>query len=434
MHFLNCFAAAIASLSFAAALVSPLPVVAAERFPLISDRDFGFINILSYALTKEVWPDDDLIAQFGPFAELSASKDRVSALSEEDEHVRSIINDAIGARRAADDALNDVGNAKATLVAVLKEFRPILETWSQTRGADAEAYFDKEVQPRRDRLASIRSSIARAEGSLAGYRQEAERLEKKARGRAAIYFQNTGDVSADGAYVAAAPLEDLYFHSLFEFLRAKTWRDRGAAVLAEKAASQTPVPSPGSGAPPAQSAAAEKTDVPSADAAAGSGPMPANAVLRLSGTVNQAPAARVNAGRDKNDPVMTLSSGAITLTFIDEPDANPRGGRVEITPQTSLTYIFDYHHPHPYERVDRIVSSCELKSARYASGRSDEVMPGLVGSFKCWETLSVTGQNDVVTTREGGLRLDFRPDPETGRNGWFLMFVGGPLGAEWKLQ
>lgn len=174
---------------------------------------------------------------------------------------------------------------------------------------------------------------------------------------------------------------------------------------------------------------------PAASSAAELPPAPSGTVFRLSGKVDQMPAnEKVNKGRDKNDPIMTIDSGTITLTFIADDEPGPPGGHVEITPSTTLTYIYDYHHPHPNELVDRLSSACQLKGGRYVANPKGGVFPGLVGGFECDVTDTTTGKTPATARMSGGLRLDFRWDPYTSSNRWFLSFVGGPYGAEWRMN
>jgi plasmid stabilization system protein ParE len=162
-------------------------------------------------------------------------------------------------------------------------------------------------------------------------------------------------------------------------------------------------------------------------------PPTAHSTIEVSGSVDRQPADKVNANPAPNAARMTLQSGAITVRFIFEPsppDA-PTGGRVEISPKTvSLTYVYDYRHPHPSELVDRTDSSCRLTGGRFTANAKGELQSALIGSWSCDTRSTRNGVGPPMQTTTGPLSLIMLP----GGKEFTLRFVNGPQFAEWRLR
>lgn len=162
-------------------------------------------------------------------------------------------------------------------------------------------------------------------------------------------------------------------------------------------------------------------------------PPPAHATIVVSGSVDHQPADKVNANPAPNAARMTLQSGTITIKFIYEssPPGAQAGGRVEFSPKTvSLTYIFDYRHPHPSELVDRTDSSCRLTEGRFTASPKGELYSALIGSWSCDTRSTRNGAGPPMQTTSGALSLIALP----GGKEFILRFVNGPQFAEWRLR
>lgn len=157
------------------------------------------------------------------------------------------------------------------------------------------------------------------------------------------------------------------------------------------------------------------------------------ATIQLSGSVDSQPADKVNANPAPNAARMTLQSGAITVRFIFDPSppGAPVGGRVEISPKTvSLTYVFDYRHPHPRELVDRVESNCRLTDGRFVANAKGELQSALIGGWSCDTRSTRNGVGPPMQTIAGPLSLIAL----AGGKEFTLRFVSGPQFAEWRLR
>lgn len=162
-------------------------------------------------------------------------------------------------------------------------------------------------------------------------------------------------------------------------------------------------------------------------------PLMAHSTIQLSGSVDHQPADKVNANPAPNAARMTLESGTITVRFVFEPSppGAPTGGRVEISPNTvSLTYVYDYRHPHPRELVDRVDSTCRLTGGRFTANAKGELQSALIGSWSCDTRSTRNGVGPPMQTIIGPLSLIILP----GGKEFTLRFVNGPQFAEWRLR
>lgn len=398
----------------------------------------GWTSLMAMALEAERYPDEALIAEFGPFVSPKEAAARASRCHETWSAAVSSIGVMGSAEYAADNARLAYVKALEISLKSRAAYRAELEAWSGMTGNDAEAFFDKQVKAKRDSWRKAEEQARAAAGQFEAWRAEAARLRKET----SALFARLLEVPVSSSPDKAAEVYALQTKAIERCRRLHIWEERGAIKAAADRKAAAAVAAHGTtkgetkgikGGPQTKSGSttgrppADTTDEgPPTDEPAPGQQQAQGAARTLSGMVDQH---LVHSANGK----MTLQSGTITLTFVPEPDTDPPGGRVDVTSSTTLTYVFHYRNPPPHDFSDREVSTCTLTGARFLRTPSGDVNGGIVGGYTCNVESGRTGQPVRQSTMSGALRLDQR-HPLSGAAGWYLTFVNGPQGAIWELH
>ncbi len=191
------------------------------------------------AIVREVYPDKDLIQEFGAFAAPQEAAERTKACIFT---LVALTNEADAIKRAEEVISSAEGRLRTAQILAGKtqeKYRRTLDDWAEKKGLEAADYFDTTVKAERDAWQEKAAAVAEAEkaieSALEGFRSKNEQLRREI----GLLLIRAGIEHADTSRASLGALKELISERC---VRLMLWKQRGAEVIGRPAEQLPPFP------------------------------------------------------------------------------------------------------------------------------------------------------------------------------------------------